>query len=99
MKLYADGALGNRGAALLAPYTDDPQNSGRLQTSPQTLERIATRALERNWQLAVHAVGDAANRAVLDAFERAGCQRHSNHRFRIEHAEVVDPADIPRFGR
>jgi predicted amidohydrolase YtcJ len=97
IKLYADGALGSRGAALLAPYTDDPENRGLVLTPPETIERIARRALASGWQIAVHAIGDRGNRNVLDAFERAGCTPAKDHRFRIEHAQVLALADIPRF--
>jgi predicted amidohydrolase YtcJ len=99
VKLWADGALGSRGALLLSPYADDPANHGIATTPPDVIERVAARALARGWQVAVHAIGDGANRAVLDSFERAGCTTHPNHRFRIEHAQIVDPSDIPRFAR
>src|SRR5262249_52346443 len=71
VKAYADGALGSRGAALLEPYSDDPQNVGLLRTTPDTLELIAQRCLARGYQMCVHAIGDRANREVLDAFARA----------------------------
>jgi predicted amidohydrolase YtcJ len=97
IKLYADGALGSRGAALLAPYSDEPENVGLLVTPPETIERAATRALASGWQVAVHAIGDRANRSVLDAFEHAGCASKPEHRFRIEHAQVLDASDMPRL--
>lgn len=96
VKLFADGALGSRGAALLAPYDDDPGNSGLALAGPDELRRDAVLAAARGFQLAVHAIGDRANREVLDAFEAAGV-RGRDLRFRIEHAQVVSPADIPRF--
>ena len=99
IKLYADGALGSRGAALLAPYSDDPGNTGLVITPPEEIERVARLALARGWQVGVHAIGDRANRNVLDAFERAGCALTRDHRFRIEHAQVVAPADIARFAK
>lgn len=99
MKLYADGALGSRGAALLAPYSDDAGNRGLTITPRETLERVAKKALATGWQIAVHAIGDRANREVLDAFEAAGCTREGNHRFRVEHVQVVAPADFARFAR
>ncbi|HEU4407166.1 MAG TPA: amidohydrolase [Polyangiaceae bacterium] len=97
IKLYADGALGSYGAALLEPYADQPELRGLVLTDPSALEDAARKALASGWQLAVHAIGDRANRTVLDAFERAGCRRERDVRFRIEHAQIVDPADLPRF--
>ena len=100
IKLYADGALGSRGAALLAPYSDDPSNSGLLVTPQATIEDVAERALRSGFQLCTHAIGDRGNRIVLDAYESA--LRHvpaRDHRFRIEHAQVLAADDIPRFAR
>ena len=105
VKAYADGALGSRGAALLAPYRDDPGNSGLLLTSPEQLEALAERCLRAGWQLGTHAIGDRGNRVVLDAYEAAlgavpPLQRAvPDPRLRIEHAQVLAPEDIPRFGR
>lgn len=100
IKLYADGALGSRGAALLAPYADDPKNSGLLVSAPEHLQRVVARALRDGFQVNTHAIGDRGNRIVLDAIERALTQTPvADHRFRIEHAQVVAPADIPRFAR
>jgi predicted amidohydrolase YtcJ len=97
VKLYADGALGSRGAALLQPYSDDAKNRGLTLTSDAELERAAAAATGHGWQIAVHAIGDRANRAVLDAFQRAHVQPAD--RFRIEHAQVIALDDIPRFAR
>jgi predicted amidohydrolase YtcJ len=100
IKLYADGALGSRGAALLAPYSDDPGNTGLLVTPPAELERIAELALRTGFQVGVHAIGDRGNRIVLDAYEKAlKAVPTADHRFRIEHAQVISPADIPRFAK
>jgi predicted amidohydrolase YtcJ len=100
VKLYADGALGSRGAALLEPYADDPGNSGLLVSSPEHIRAIAELALRRGFQVAVHAIGDRANRLVLDQFEAAlRAVPVADHRFRIEHAQVLSPQDIPRFAR
>ncbi len=99
VKLFADGALGSRGAALLAPYSDEPSTSGLLLTSPETIEKAARAALASGWQLAIHAIGDRANRIVLDAFEHAGCADHPEHRFRLEHAQVLATEDIGRLGK
>jgi Predicted metal-dependent hydrolase with the TIM-barrel fold len=100
IKLYADGALGSRGAALLAPYSDDPGNTGLLVTPPAELERISELALRTGFQVGVHAIGDRGNRIVLDAYEKAlKAVPTADHRFRIEHAQVISPADIPRFAK
>lgn len=98
IKLQADGALGSRGAALLDPYADEPDNRGLLLTSRERLDTVAAEALRRGFQLNVHAIGDRANRMVLDAFEQALAARPTaDHRFRVEHAQILTPADIPRF--
>ncbi len=97
VKLYADGALGSRGAALLADYADDQGNRGLLLEAPQQLAKIITRAAGCGVQPAVHAIGDRANRSVLDAFAALTPEQRSALRPRIEHAQVVDPKDIPRF--
>jgi predicted amidohydrolase YtcJ len=97
IKLYADGALGSRGAALLAAYSDDPGNKGLVVTGTDALASVARRALASGLQVTVHAIGDAANRSVLDAYARAGVT--SAARFRIEHAQVVATEDIPRFAQ
>jgi predicted amidohydrolase YtcJ len=101
VKLYADGALGSRGAALLEPYDDDPGNVGLLVTPPEGLLEAARLALEKGFQAATHAIGDRANRVTLDAYEKALAERMdvADARFRIEHAQVLDAAEIPRFGR
>jgi predicted amidohydrolase YtcJ len=97
IKLYIDGALGSRGAALLAPYSDDPNNSGLLLTKPERVEELARRAVKSGWQIAVHAIGDRGNRIVLAAYEKAGVT--PAQRFRIEHAQVVALDDFARFGK
>jgi hypothetical protein len=98
VKLYADGALGSRGAALLAPYSDDPGNSGLLVSTPEHLRAVAVQALRAGFQVATHAIGDRGNRNVLDAYEAALKEvPTADHRFRIEHTQVLDPTDIPRF--
>lgn len=98
VKLYADGALGSRGAALLEPYHDRPDHRGLMQQDLATLQAQCDQAARRGLQLATHAIGDAANRAVLDAYA-AVIEAHAlvDARPRIEHAQVVDPSDIPRF--
>jgi predicted amidohydrolase YtcJ len=100
VKLFADGALGSRGAALLAPYSDAPEQRGLLFMTPAQMQQKVETALQAGYQVNVHAIGDAANREVLDAFDAAyphvGGRQLRN---RIEHAQVVAPDDIPRFQR
>jgi hypothetical protein len=100
IKVYADGALGSRGAKLLEPYADEPSQSGLLVTPIDRMEEVAVRALTSGFQLNVHAIGDGANRAALDVFETALKKvPRADHRFRIEHAQVISPSDIPRFAQ
>jgi predicted amidohydrolase YtcJ len=100
IKLYADGALGSRGAALLDPYTDDPKNSGLLLSAPAHIQDVATRGLRAGFQVNTHAIGDRGNRVVLDAYEAAlNAVPTADHRFRVEHAQVLNFADIPRFAK
>ena len=100
IKLYADGALGSRGAALLDPYADDPKNNGLLRSTPDHLRDVATQALRNGFQVATHAIGDRGNRVVLDAYEAAlKAVPVADHRFRIEHVQVLDHADVPRFAQ
>ena len=100
IKLYADGALGSRGAALLAPYSDEPANSGLLVSQPPHIAMMAELGLRRGFQINVHAIGDRGNRIALDAIESA-LRRipRAGHRFRVEHAQVISPEDIPRFAQ
>ena len=98
IKMVSDGALGSRGAALLEPYSDEPDNMGLVTTEPERIRRVAVEALKNGWQLNVHAIGDRGNRLVLDAFESALKEVPvADHRFRIEHAQVLHWQDIPRF--
>lgn len=98
VKLYADGALGSRGAALLDPYSDDPGNSGLLVSAPAHIQDVATRALRAGFQVNTHAIGDRGNRLVLDAYEAAlTAVPSAGHRFRVEHAQILNHQDIPRF--
>jgi predicted amidohydrolase YtcJ len=100
IKLYADGALGSRGAAMLAPYADDPNNTGLLVTPPAEIQRIATEALKHGFQVATHAIGDRGNRVALDAYDAAlKAVPTADHRFRVEHAQVISLDDIPRFAK
>ncbi len=100
LKLYADGALGSRGAALDAPYADAPSTSGLLTTPPERLDAIVRRAVGAGLQVAVHAIGDRANRLVLDAYE--GALRDigpDDPRLRVEHAQILHVGDIDRLAR
>jgi predicted amidohydrolase YtcJ len=100
IKLYADGALGSRGAALLSPYSDDPGNTGLLVSTEAHIQAVATSALRHGFQVATHAIGDRGNRNVLDAYQAAlEAVPTADHRFRVEHAQILDPADIPRFAQ
>jgi predicted amidohydrolase YtcJ len=97
VKLYADGALGSRGAALLAPYSDDPGNSGLMIGTPEHIADVSRRAKSAGFQVNTHAIGDRGVRNVLDAYERAGVT--TSDRFRIEHLQVIALDDIPRLAR
>ncbi|MFA6234721.1 MAG: amidohydrolase [Bacteroidota bacterium] len=98
LKLYADGALGSRGALLLEDYSDDPGNRGIPIQSGEVIRREAQRALKAGLQVCVHSIGDAAVRRTLDAYEAAlKSSPASPYPLRIEHAQVIDIADIPRF--
>lgn len=96
IKLYADGALGSRGAALWQPYSDDKTNTGLLITPKETLEKIAREAAQRGFQVCTHAIGDRANRIVLDAYA-AALGGANGRRFRIEHAQIVSLPDFRLF--
>lgn len=98
IKLVADGALGSRGAALSAPYADEPGNSGLLILDRSVVERVARAAVERGFQVNAHAIGDRANGVVLDAFA-AALGGPNDRRFRVEHAQVVAPEDFARFAK
>ncbi len=101
IKMMADGAMGSRGAALVAPYRDDPGNSGLMRESEESIYRVTKAALEKGFQVNVHAIGDLANRVMLNVFERAlkEVPAARDPRLRDEHAQLVAPEDIPRFGK
>jgi predicted amidohydrolase YtcJ len=97
VKLYADGALGSRGALLLADYSDEPGRRGLQVTSRAHLDSVARRAAAAGYQVCTHAIGDAANRLVLDLYGEILGGIGGDRRWRVEHAQILDPADIPRF--
>ncbi len=97
VKLYADGALGSRGARLYQDYSDDRGNRGLWVTDPAALTRAVESAIGGGWQVAVHAIGDAGNGAVLDAFAAAQRIHPGDHRMRIEHVQVLSPKDLERL--
>jgi predicted amidohydrolase YtcJ len=99
VKLYADGALGSRGAWLKAPYSDSPNNRGLQFVEDTRLRNVMSRAALDGYQIAIHAIGDAANAQALDAFSELQATYTGDRRWRIEHAQILDPADIPRFAR
>lgn len=99
VKLYSDGALGSRGASLKAPYSDAPTAKGLRVTGDTQLKNFISRAALDRFQVAVHAIGDEANAAALTAIEDMNQTYTGDRRWRIEHAQVVDPADIPRFAK
>ncbi len=105
IKLYVDGALGSRGALLLEDYSDEPHHRGLQVLPDETIHEITAASLRQGFQVCVHAIGDAGNRRVLDLFEQALAEVPVQDRavaepqFRIEHAQVLSPEDIPRFAR
>jgi len=99
IKLYADGALGSRGAWLKADYSDAPGQKGLGFLTDDQLLNMMTRGAMDNFQIAVHAIGDRANSQVLDAVEVLSDTYKDDRRWRIEHAQIVDPKDLPRFAK
>jgi predicted amidohydrolase YtcJ len=101
VKLYIDGALGSRGAALLQDYSDDHGNRGLLMMSPQQMDAVAARAKGCGVQVATHAIGDRGNHVVIEAYAKAlgADAADTDHRWRIEHAQVLAPGDLPRLAQ
>ncbi|MDN7125074.1 amidohydrolase [Pseudidiomarina sp. 1APP75-32.1] len=98
VKIYTDGALGSRGAALIDPYSDAPNTRGLLVTQPTDIEQLFELIIPHGFQINIHAIGDRANRIALDKFAKAYATIGGrNLRHRIEHSQVVHPDDIPRF--
>ena len=105
IKVIFDGALGSRGASLLKPYNDAPETSGYLTEKPEELRPMFEEALRRGIQVETHSIGDCANRMILDLYEAAfkavppNERKIGEPRWRVEHAQIVDLADIPRFAK
>ncbi len=105
IKVVSDGALGSRGAALLAPYSDSPDSKGFLRVKDEDLMPMLKLALQKGIQVETHAIGDYANRFILDEYEKALAavpkseRKIAEPRWRIEHSQIVNPADIPRFAK
>lgn len=105
IKLYADGSLGSRSAALLAPYSDKPDTSGFLTIKEETLQPILQQALRSGIQVLTHAIGDRGNRFIIDEYEKAmkavpkAEWKIKEPRWRVEHSQIVSPTDIPRFAK
>ena len=105
IKVIFDGALGSRGAALLKPYSDAPDTSGFLTQKPEELEPMFEEALRHGIQVETHAIGDRANRLILDLYDQAfkavppDKRKIREPRWRVEHAQILDPSDIPRFAK
>lgn len=97
IKLYADGALGSRGAALLEPYADDPGNYGLIINPPDFYHQMCKLAYENNYQVCTHAIGDSANRMMLDIYAEY-LNGENDRRWRIEHAQIIHPDDLDKFG-
>ncbi len=105
IKVVSDGALGSRGAALLAPYSDAPDTAGFLRVKTEELRPMLAEALRKGIQVETHAIGDKANRYIIDEYEMAlnavprAQRKVAEPRWRVEHAQIVNPADIPRFAK
>jgi predicted amidohydrolase YtcJ len=97
LKGFMDGSLGSRTAAMKAPFADDPGNTGLPQYTQTQLNQMAVERSKAGFQLGFHAIGDKAAAMALDAYSQPGVSRSARNR--IEHAQVVDPADIPRFAK
>ena len=101
VKFYADGALGSRGAALLEPYSDSSDSNGLLLLSHEELFERCVKAVEQGFNIATHAIGDAANRLVIDVYEQLRKEKYANENalLRIEHTQILHPDDIERLNK
>ena len=95
-KVFADGSLGSRGALLKKPYTDDHRSHGLLLTSVNEMRNVAQFCLKNGYQMNTHGIGDSANALILEIYKNA-FKRNPDHRFRIEHSQVIDPSDFAKF--
>ena len=98
VKLYADGALGSRGAKMIEDYSDDPGNTGLVLTSPDSIREICNIALANGYQVCTHAIGDSANRLMLELYEEF-LKGKNDKRWRIEHVQIIAPEDFNHFGK
>ena len=98
VKLYADGALGSRGAKMIEDYSDDPGNTGLVLTSPDSIREICEIALANGYQVCTHAIGDSANRLMLELYEEF-LKGKNDKRWRIEHVQIIAPEDFNHFGK
>lgn len=98
LKLFADGALGSRGAKLIEPYSDDPTNSGLLVDTPEYLAEMARKAFDNGYQVNTHAIGDSANRLMLNIYGEI-LKEKNDLRWRIEHSQIIHPDDFDLFGK
>ncbi len=96
VKMYADGSLGSRSACLKTPYSDDHNNHGIMRTPFEDMDALASRCFENGWQLNSHCIGDSAVKIVLDVYG-ATLKGSNDNRWRIEHAQVVDPIDLEKY--
>lgn len=100
IKLFVDGAMGSRGALMTEPYQDDPNNFGLMLLSEDDIYKVAKDALSKGLQVATHAIGDSGNFIVLNAYEKAFNElKPEDHRFRIEHVQVINPTDVKRLAK
>jgi predicted amidohydrolase YtcJ len=97
-KVFADGALGSRGAFLKEPYTDNTHSHGHATVNKDELDSLVKLCLDLDYQLNTHAIGDASIKMILDAYKDVK-ELNSDHRWRIEHAQIIDPADLPLFAK
>lgn len=98
IKIYADGALGSRGALLLKPYSDDPKNNGIQVETTEKLDSVCKIASDAGYQVCTHCIGDNAVRLMIDIYSKY-LDENNDKRWRIEHSQVVDPQDMPRYGK